>query len=327
MQIKKLSYKNPGMILLPGLVLLTFALLGGCGTGEGVSISGGTEADQNAILQAVNTDPFFVESVTDMDVDEEASAAAGAQIFNGQVSIQSLSAESGSAELPRFWWRGDLEPLGRKIDIHIENGVADVRVVHDVAGTFFIVDDAGDALVLWGKPFEDLVTRHARFTQQPWGWTLTAISPVEFGLPQEAEQTVFVDSLRAYTSDGLVWETTEPSALYTISTGLPTFSTGEELRVEADVHPGQSSGWTPSQFVFLHHPGPNITGRRTRDIMFDNGTNGDLTEGDGTYTRLFTVGPRRGRHFAAVDVIDAPTFTELEAPYNSGAWGMPYIVE
>ena len=79
--------------------------------------------------------------------------------------------------------------------------------------------------------------------------------------------------------------------------------------------------------MFLHRPGPHISGRRTRDLMFDDGSTGDLVAGDGIFSRLYTVGPCKGRHFAAVDVIDAATFMELEAPYNATAWGMPYIVQ
>ena len=61
--------------------------------------------------------------------------------------------------------------------------------------------------------------------------------------------------------------------------------------------------------------------------MFDDGTNGDLVAGDGIYTRLYTIGSCPGRHFAAVDVIDAGTFGRLDSPVISTAWGMPYIVK
>jgi hypothetical protein len=304
-----------------------FAFLAGCGSGSDVTMTGGSEADQADILEVVETDAFFVESVTETDEDEEAASEAQANLYDGQVPIQSLSATSGTAELPRFWWRGDLERLGREIDIHIENGIADVKVSHDIAGTFFIADEVGDVMVLWGKPFEDLVTRYARFTKEPWGWVLSAISPVEFALAEGEEQTVFIEAFRAYSGDELVWEATEPSSLYTVTSGLPIFTHGAEIRVEATVSNTSESGWEPSRYVFLHRPGPYITGRRTRNIMFDDGTNGDLVADDGIYTRIYTIGPCRGRHFAAVDVIDAATFMELEAPYNSGAWGMPYIVE
>ena len=314
------------VLLLSGSISLIMFLFG-CGAGNGVSMTGGSEADQAAILEVVETDAFFVESVTETDVDEEAASAAQANLYGGQVPIQSLSATSGSAELPRFWWRGDLERLGREIDIHIENGIADVKVSHDIAGTFFIADEVGDVLVLWGKPFEDLVTRYARFTKEPRGWKLSAISPVEFALAKGEEQTVFIEAFKAYSGDELIWEATEPASLYTVTSGLPIFTSGDEIRVEATVSNTSESEWEPSQFVFLHRPGPHITGRRTRDIMFDDGTNGDLVAGDGIYTRMYTIGPCRGRHFAAVDVIDAATFMKLEAPYNSGAWGMPYIVE
>ena len=313
-------------LLLSGSIILV-PFLFGCGTGSGVSVSGGTAADQAAILEALDADPFFVDSATQTNVDEEAFAASPAQVYDGQVPLEALSTEPWIAELPRFWWRGNLERLGRSIEIHIANGVADVKVSHEIAGTFFIADEVDDVLVLWGKPFEDLVTRYAQFIKKPWGWVLTAISPVEFALSERDRQSVFIDSLRAYADSQLIWEATAPSTLYTVTAGLPIFSSGDEVRVEATVLNTSGSGWEPPLFVFLHRPGPGIAGRRTRDIMFDDGTNGDRIPGDGIYTRLYTIGPCRGRHFAAVDVIDAATFTELQTPYDSGAWGMPYIVE
>ena len=314
-------------ILVLAVSSILFAFIAGCGPGSGVTISGGTEADQTAILEAIDTDSFFVDSVTETNEDADAANSAQAQIYDGQIPIQSLSAQSGTAELPRFWWRGDLERLGREINIHIEDGIAAVKVTLDIAGTFFIADEVGDVMILWGKPFEDLVTRHAQFNKKPGGWMLTAISPVEFALARVDEQTVYIDGFRAFSGDELVWEATKPSTLYTVTAGLPTFTHGDEIRVEATVSSTSESAWEPTRFVFLHRPGPHINGRRTRDIMFDDGTNGDLFAGDGIYTRLYTIGPCRGRHFAAVDVIDAATFMELDAPYNSGAWGMPYIVE
>ena len=303
------------------------AFLPGCGAGSGVSMTGGTAADEAAILQVLEADDFFLDSVTDTSEDEEGAGAAQAQIYENQVELQSLSVAPGTAELPRFWWRGDLERLGRTVDIHIENGVADVKVVHDIAGTFFIADEVDGVLILWGKPFEDIVTRYAQFTRSSWGWRLTAISPVEFALAESEQQTAFIDSVRAYSGDELVWEATDPATLFTVKEGLPVFTHGEEVRVEATVINTADNGWDPPQFVFLHRPGPSISGRRTRDRMFDDGTNGDLVAGDGVYTRIYTIGPCRGRHFAAVDVIDAATFMVFEAPYDSGAWGMPYIVE
>ncbi|MDF1535567.1 MAG: hypothetical protein P1S46_03575 [bacterium] len=149
------NYRVEVLVLAVSGLLLAF--LAGCGSGSGVSITGGTEADQAAILAAVETEPFFVESVTGTDGDEDAAAAAQAQVYDGQAPVQSLAAQSGTAELPCFWWRGDLERLERETD---------------------------------------------------------------------------------------------------------------------------------------------------------DGTNGDLEAGDGVYTRLYTAGPCRGRHFAAVDVIDAATFME-----------------
>jgi hypothetical protein len=216
MQQKTLLASKPWITVLLMVAVVSFF---GCGTGSEISMTGGTTADQSAVLAAVETEPFFTESITDTDEDNEAAAEAQAQIYDGQVAIESLSSEAGTAELPRFWWRGDLERLGREIDIHIEDNVARVTVVHDVAGTFYIADTTGDALYLWGKPFEDMVTRHAEFLKTAKGWILTAISPVQFTLAESNIQTVAIEAVRAFSGDELVWEATDPSTLYTVTGG------------------------------------------------------------------------------------------------------------
>ncbi|UCG38109.1 MAG: hypothetical protein JSV00_07855 [bacterium] len=312
--------------MLPAVFAPAVIFVLGCGTGSSVTATGGTQADEAAVLTALESEEFFTDSVTDTSIDEEAAAAAGAQVSSSQLSLLSLPADGGTAQLPLFWWRGQMERLGREIDIHIQDGSAFVTVVCDVAGTFFIADEVGGTMVLWGKPFEDLVTRHASFEKTSSGWVLSAVSPVEFALADADLQTVFIRGLRAYVGEELVWETVDPAALFSVPEGIPTFSRGDQVRVEASIANASDPGWEPPQFVFLHHPGHRTDGRRSRDLMFDDGTNGDVLAGDGVYTRVYTIGPCGGRHFAAVDVIDSTTFMVADAPYNSTAWGMPYIV-
>ena len=62
------------------------------------------------------------------------------------------------------------------------SGSGYVKVPQDIEGTFFMADEVDDIMVLWGKTLEGLVTRYAQCTRKPWGWTLAAISPVEFVL-------------------------------------------------------------------------------------------------------------------------------------------------
>jgi len=303
------------------------AFMGGCGTGGTVSTSGVTDEQREAILEAIDAEDFFTDSLTDTNEDEEAAADAAAQIYTAAFPSASLSAVSLTVELPEYWWRGQQELLDRTVDIHIEGGVAEVTVVCDVTGTFFTADKIDDVLVLWGKPYESLITRNAVFEEMSWGWVLTALSPVEFASAAPGDITVSIEALRAYSGSELIWEASDTGAMYSVPEAIPSFLPGDEIRIEAQVSNISTAGWVPGEFVFLHRPGHNITGRRTRDIMFDDGTNGDTTAGDGIYTRSYTIGPCPGRHFAAVDVIDAGTFAELESPVNSIAWGMPYIVE
>ena len=312
---------SPFAVSVSAAAVLLLALAG-CGTGETVSMDGGTDADQAAVMQALEESGFFGVDLTDTDEDAEASAEA----VYGADDAQQLAAVGGTAVVPLRWWRGQIQCLGRTVDIHVEDGTATVDVVHDIAGTLFMADRVGQALVLRTKPFEDTVTRHALFTKTLLGWRLTAISPVEFAAADAASQTVHVVLLRASVGDTVVWEADDPAVLHSVPEGMPTFTPGDVVRVEAAVT-NEPSGWTPSEFVFLHRPGHMLAGRRTRDAMFDDGTNGDVTAGDGVYTRIYIIGPHPGRHFAAVDAIDSATFMEEEAPYNSGAWGMPYVVK
>jgi hypothetical protein len=314
-------------VLAPAVFGIFFIITIGCGTGGVVNSTGGNDADQMAVLQALEQEPFFTESLTDTDEDQESAEAAGAQVYSGALPLESLAAESSTVVLPLFWWRGQLVRLNREIDIHIEDGTAEVHVVCYVAGTFFTADAADNVLVLWGKPFEDRISRNAVFEKNPWGWVLTAISPVEIATASTDQRTVSIEAVRAYVGSEPVWEATDPAALYSTIQGIPTFSPGDEIRIETEVLNSSTAGWTPGEFVFLHRPGHHITGRKTRDLMYDDGTHGDISAGDGIYTRTYTVGPCLGRHFAAVDVIDAGTFAEQASPVITTAWGMPYTVQ
>ena len=318
--------KGPGALPALASISLLGLLAAGCG-GVAESTQPMT-ADQAAIVGVMDSSELFGTELTDTSDDQDAAAQAQAVPYSGAVSIQSLSAEgSTAATLPRFWWRGDISLVQKDIDISIVGDTASVSVTHFLEGTFYIADDVGDTLVLWGKPFADTIVRHAQFVREIAGWKLAAISPVDANLTNLDQQTVGITWLGASVGGEPVWETDAPDNLFEVPGELPTFSTGEEVLVEVQVENSTTSGLNPAQFVFLHRPGPGLFGKRKRDLMFDDGTNGDVTAGDGIYSRTYTIGPCKGRHFAAVDVIDSATFAQLEAPYNSTAWGMPYIVQ
>ena len=85
------------VILLTGSFILILFLVG-CGAGDGVSMTGGTEADQAAILAAVDTDLFFDDSLTGTDEDEVAAASAQAEVYvsGGGVTLSGLGGRSTS---------------------------------------------------------------------------------------------------------------------------------------------------------------------------------------------------------------------------------------
>jgi hypothetical protein len=60
-------------------------------------------------------------------------------------------------------------------------------------------------------------------------------------------------------------------------------------------------------------------------LMYDDGTHGDATPGDGTFTATWTVRDR-GRHHIAVDVLNSRCLqNETDDDYNSTTWGIPFV--
>jgi hypothetical protein len=321
----ELAWERRQELLALAFVGLFLVVLAGCGSGP-MEASATEEA---AIAAALEEDSFFEFGLTATDDDQDAAeeAVLEAEPYGAPLSASFQDLPGGIADLPRFWWRGEIECLRKDYDISISGDTASVTVTQFLMGNFFVVDEVGDILTMWEKPFEDTVIRHAEFIHKPWGWKLIALSPVELTLTDHSAQTVWIGSITASVHDAIVWSAENPATLFSVPERIPAFSPGEEVLVEAEILRTGDSIWQPSEFVFLHRPGRTIFGRRARDIMFDDGTNGDRFAGDGIYSRTYTIGPHAGRHFAAVDVIDAATFMEQNAPYNSGAWGMPYIVE
>jgi hypothetical protein len=316
--------------LLPLGLLVLF--LSSCGGGAG---SNASDADRAAISDEIAASEFFSNELNSTDEDAAALSRSLASEEEGPLALA-----EGSASVPLFWWRGEWKHQGRDLDIQIVGDTASVSVVDHVQGNLRV---KWPGLSLWTKPFEESLTRYAEFTRlpledRPPRWVLTKLSPVEAALENPSEQTVQIEWIRAskctaLSEDGItcsewttVWESLSPASLFAVPDELPTFYPEDFIRVEAQVSNTEES-YTPSEFVFLHRPGlrPGNFFGRVRDRMVDDGTHGDQTAGDGIYSRTYPI-VFPGRHFAAVDVMNAASFMEEDAPYNSAGWGMPYRV-
>ncbi len=293
--------------------ILTAVLVTACGAGTS------TETDRDAITGAIESSELFAVDVTDD------RSPDGAVYDASDRPPDEVQAAGAAADLPAAWGRGLFEHLQRDISISITGDTAAVVVTDRIQGSLFVDTTDDGERNPWVKPFEDVLTRHAEFTRLPDGWRLTKISPLDISLADPEQQTVRIQWIRASVDGVTVWESSSSSELFDVPAGLPVFSPLTEVLVEAKVVNSSPADYIPESFVFLHRPG-GVLGR-VRDRMFDDGSNGDRTASDGIFSRTYTIGQVPGRYFAAVDVIDAATLLDENAPYNSAAWGMPYIVE
>lgn len=303
-------------------VVLFISFLTACGGGTSTTSSGDSVDDNTAITSEINNNSqLFDVSLTDSE-DVAVSTTSSAQSTEANI----YAAESGTCS-PGIWIRGDFKHLSRDVNITIVGNTASVKVTDKVSGNLY-VDNTNDAIINpWSKPFNDTITRHAEFVRVlPGHWNLTKISPLDVDLTDTSKQTVEIQRVTASVGSTKVWEATSSSTLYDVPAGLPTFKPNDVVLVEAQVSNSTNSTLcSPATYVFLHRPGLCLFGR-CRDIMYDDGTNGDAAPNDGIFSRTYTIGNHIGYHFAAVDVIDAETFMNDTTDYNSTAWGMPYRV-
>lgn len=300
-------------------------LVTACGGGTSTSSSDTSSNSQNdnaAITSEIsNNSQLFGVNLTD-------SEDAATTTASGQSALSVTYAAEGGTCSTGIWIRGDFKHLGRDINVTIVGDTASVKVTDKVSGNIYVDNTPDTILNPWHKPFNDTITRYAEFVKVlPGHWNLTKISPVDVDLTDSTKQTVEIQKVTASVNGATVWEAASSSTLYAVPNGLPTFKPNDVVLVEAQVSNSKAtSACNPPTYVFLHRPGLLCPFGRCRDIMFDDGTNGDKAAGDGVFSRTYSIGHHIGYHFAAVDVIDAETYMNDTTDYNSTAWGMPYRV-
>ncbi len=302
------------------VAVLFIFLVAACGGGTSSSDSANSSlSDSDNIKQQVGSSELFSVNLTDSE--DTITATASAQ----SVQAGTYAAESGTCPTG-IWIRGDFKHLSRDVNITIAGDTASVKVTDKISGNLYIDNTTDNIINPWHKPFNDTITRHAEFVKVLGHWNLTKISPVDVDLTDTTQQTVEILNVKASVGSNIVWEATSSSTLYDAPAGLPTFKPNDVVLVEAQISNSTTSTLcSPTTYVFLHRPGLCLFGR-CRDVMYDDGTNGDVIANDGIFSRTYTIGSHIGYHFAAVDVIDAETFMYQATNYNSTAWGMPYRV-
>lgn len=240
--------------------------------------------------------------------------------------------ESGGgkdAGFPEHWWRSLISegPVEFLLENDPASGICTVTVTRSLQASFNI-DVTHDGVLNPGiKPISDRRTRRVILertgddTAPHGGWELTHITPAVHSLDSGLEQQVFVQSMRIYAGDELIWECDSPGTFYSVEEGLPVLEPGTLVRVEAEfLH--TSPLYQPPFYAYVHGPCPVWP----RHWMNDEGLWGDRVAGDGVLSYEWYVEGSSDRWFVAVDVIDADTMLDQEEDdYDSGAWGIPAL--
>jgi len=327
------------------IVLPVFSLLclTGCSTnGTGTMKPGLTQqsSDQAAIQSLIQTAPEFAISFDD-DGELSGDATSATAAASGAQSAQTDSTAITAVHWGR-WRIPPHHPPVRTVTFIIppDSDSAFVKVNVKFDG-FFLVDLTDDGIRNPGrKPLQDQKTRYALFKKiwfhpdstsadSVFGWRLAAVSPIDFEMIDPSRQTVTIHSV-TLTGEQTHVTITDPSALLSLGRRnglLPLFREGETVKVEAAVT-NTDHGYTPPTFVYLHapiaehaFPGPNDW---IRVFMYDDGTHGDVTAGDGTFTAEWTVKDFRWHHIA-VDVLNSRCLqNQTNDDYNSTTWAIPY---
>ena len=321
------------------LPVLSVLFLEGCGASGTVKPTVTQQsADRSAIESLIAAAPEFAISFDDngeLNGDASVATSSGAQ----------TAQTDSTAIVAIHWGRWRVPPNHPPVRTVTfleppDSNHALVKVNVKFDGWFF-VDLTDDGLRNPGKkPLKDQKTRYALF-KKVWfhpdstsndsilGWRLAAVSPIEFTMIDPARQTVAIHSVTLTGAQAHV-TITDPAALLSLghSTGLlPLFREGETVKVEAAVT-NTDHGYVPPTFVYLHAPVEEHAFPGAHDwiriFMYDDGTHGDTTAGDGTYTAEWTV-PVFSRHHIAVDVLNSRCLqNETNDDYNSTTWAIPY---
>jgi len=223
----------------------------------------------------------------------------------------SLGGLDDAATPPVGWYRA-FTYGAPEIWVHFSDPTnADVLVNYYLQGTMY-VDRTQDGIWNPGaKEFALTYIKGGRFVKQGDEWVLTHITPGEFRLTNEEDQTVEIVSVKI-ESTGFSRTYTDPEEMIPLG-DLSHFQPGDEVTVTVTATNSSTAGWVPECFAYIHHD-------KLRDPMtYDSDTE--------TFVKEYTIGNDERVHHGCVDVLDAQTLmTESGDDYNGSAWAMPYLV-
>ncbi|MDB5099946.1 MAG: hypothetical protein JWM80_4367 [Cyanobacteria bacterium RYN_339] len=226
---------------------------------------------------------------------------------------------AGPADPPEIWKRQGEGGDGRQLHVRKvagQPGVAIAEIKYPDHGTF-VYKDGGTAV---RKKFVETFRRQIQLERTGKQWRPTALSPItvesqggKSGLDLQA-----VNVFRPGTASAALSFAAD-DRMVSLKDPLPAFQAGSSVRVEVEVTDKQAC----DLFVFAYLVGGND---RTRQRLFDDGTNGDRTAGDGLYTGTFVIPATPGARHLAVDVLEPTVFTP-GGVYRSNVVGMTFQVE
>lgn len=166
------------------------------------------------------------------------------------------------------------------------------------------------------KPFRDRAIRHARFVRGDAGWNLTEISPFTLGTVSGG---ISVDTIQVRPEGGKPFSGS-PERLAPWS-AYPRIRTGQMLEVKVQLATG-----TPAAGCHVFASFPPL---RDRILLRDDGLDGDVLSGDGSFGGRFQVpGPLPDVPQLVFDVVSMKTLTDPESPEcDSLLVGIPIAID
>jgi hypothetical protein len=226
---------------------------------------------------------------------------------------------AGPTDPPEIWKRQGEEGGGRQLHVRKAAGMGDValaEIKYPDRGTF-VYRDGGPAV---RKKFVETFRRQIQLERMGKQWRPTALGPITVE-SQGGKSGLDIKTAGVFragaTTAAMSFD--EQDTLVSLKTPLPTFQAGESVRVEAEVADKQAC----DLFVFAYLVGGND---RSRQRLYDDGTNGDRVAGDGIFSGSFVIPATPGPRHLAVNVLDPTVFTP-GGLYRSNVVGMTFKVE
>ncbi len=267
---------------------------------------------------------FFVSSCAfdknTLNSDEELFAVIKADTANNEDDIQDSTSTVASAPSPNHtgWARTawDVASTTREnTDADAGAGIATMKVTKSITGTLKLATNwsAFQAGTLVGtKSFAMDKVRYFTAEKKLRVWRVTKVS---YAIAASANPTVGIEKVTIYSSSNgtTVLQTIDSATMSKLfdRESLLDLPRNSYLRVEVKVT-RTSTSVTP--LAYIHHHG-------RRMVLYDDGTNGDTTSGDLTYSGVFYAGDRAIKHVHA-DVIDKAALDDTASTnnYSSVIW-------